>query len=77
MLQVAVPDAVPEEPVLVDHVTDVTPTLSLAEPLKEIEAAEVPTVVEEGELTVSVGGVVSLVGGFTGLDATWRVTTND
>jgi hypothetical protein len=77
MLHAAVPDAVPDEPVLVDHVTDVTPTLSLAEPLKEIEAAEVPTVVEEGELMVSVGGVVSLVGGFPGLVAGWRVTTND
>jgi hypothetical protein len=43
---------------LVDHVTEVTPTLSLAVPLKTIDAAEVETDVEDGDTMVSEGGVV-------------------
>lgn len=43
---------------LVDHVTEVTPTLSLATPLKAIDAADVEADVEEGVRMVSEGGVV-------------------
>ena len=57
----------PDWPVLVDQVTLVTPTLSLAVPLNAIVAADVDTVVPPGDPMVSVGGVVSdpppLVGG--------------
>jgi hypothetical protein len=59
MVVVPIPDAaVPAPPVLVDHVTEVTPTLSLATPLKTIDAADVETDVEEGDVMVSAGGVV-------------------
>ena len=57
--QLVVPFAVPDWPVLVDHVTEVTPVLSLAVPLNEIVAAEVETDVAPGETIVNVGGAVS------------------
>ena len=60
--QLFVPIAAPEEPVFVDHLTEVTPTLSLAMPLNEIAAEVVETDVAPGELTVSVGAVVSETG---------------
>ena len=53
----------PEPPVLVDHETEVTPTLSLAVPLKTIDDAEVEIVDEEGEAMLSEGGVVSVPAG--------------
>jgi hypothetical protein len=55
---VPVRDAVPDPPVLVVHVTEVTPTLSLATPLKTIDAADVETDVEDGVVMVNEGGVV-------------------
>lgn len=58
-LHCVVPIAFPAPPVLVDHVTEVTPTLSLAEPLKTIDDAEVEIEDEDGEAMVSEGGVVS------------------
>jgi hypothetical protein len=57
-LHCVVPAATPTPPVLVDHVTEVTPTLSLAIPLKTIDAAEVETDVDDGVMMVSEGGVV-------------------
>jgi hypothetical protein len=57
--QLLVPLAVPELPVLVDQLTFVTPTLSLAVPLKAMVVADVDTDVPPGEPTVRVGGVVS------------------
>jgi hypothetical protein len=54
-----VPRALPAPPVLVDHVTAVTPTVSLAVPLKTIVAAEVEIDDDEGDEMVSEGGVVS------------------
>jgi hypothetical protein len=57
---------------LVDQVTDVTPTLSLAVPLNAIVADDVEMVVAPGDAIVNVGGVVSapvpppLVGGVAG-----------
>jgi hypothetical protein len=57
-LHCVVPTAVPAPPVLVVHVTDVTPTLSLATPLKTIDADDVDTDVEEGVVMVIEGGVV-------------------
>src|ERR1700676_371222 len=58
--QLVVPLAVPDDPVFVDHVTFVTPTLSLDDPLNAIVAADVETVVPPGEPMVNVGGVVSV-----------------
>jgi hypothetical protein len=52
--------AVPDCPKLVDQVIDVTPTLSLAVPVKTIVAAEVETEVDDGVTMVSEGGVVSV-----------------
>jgi len=57
-LHCAVPDAVPDPPVLVNQVTEVTPTLSVAVPLKAIDDADVDTEVDEGVIIVSDGGVV-------------------
>jgi len=54
-----IPAAVPDWPVLVIQVIEVTPTLSLAVPLNTIEDEEVETEVDEGETIVSEGGVVS------------------
>ena len=68
-VHLVVPAAVPEPPVLVDQVTAATPTLSLAVPLKTMDAAEVEIAVDEGEVMVSAGGVVLLgvaVGGAGG-----------
>src|ERR1017187_37058 len=68
--QLAAPDASPEEPVEVDHFTAVTPTLSLAVPLREIAGDDVETIVEPGETMRSAGGVVSApLGGFGGAGA--------
>jgi hypothetical protein len=69
---VPVLEAVPAPPVLVVHVTEVTPTLSLATPLNAIEAVEVDTDVDEGDRMVSEGGVafdvdVGVVGVGTGV----------
>jgi len=58
--QFVVPLAVPDCPMFVDHLTDVTPTLSLAVPLNAIKAEEVDAVVAPGDATVTVGGVVSV-----------------
>jgi hypothetical protein len=58
VLVVPTPDAVPAPPVLVDHVTEVTPALSLAVPLNTIDAAEVETDVEDGDRMVNEGGGV-------------------
>jgi hypothetical protein len=58
--QFAVPLAVPDEPVLVNHVTEVTPTLSLAVPLNTIVADDVETVAAPGDAIVNAGGVVSV-----------------
>ncbi len=57
-LHCVVPLAVPAPPVLVDHVTAVTPTLSLDVPLKTIDDAEVE-IDDEGDAIMSEGGVVS------------------
>ena len=51
--------AVPDPPVLVDHVTEVTPTLSLEVPLKAMDADEVEIDDADGAVMVSEGGVVS------------------
>jgi hypothetical protein len=86
-LHCVVPAAVPAPPVLVDQVTAATPTVSLDVPLKARDGDDVEMLVDEGELIVSEGGVVSVpVGGAvtggvttggatTGVDA--RVTLND
>lgn len=58
--QLAVPLAVPDCPIFVDHVTDFTPTLSFAVPLNVMMADEVETVVAPGDAMVNVGGVVSV-----------------
>lgn len=60
-LQLLVPAAVPDEPVLVFQVTLATATLSIAMPKKLYAAALVETVVPPGDVIVSVGGVVSFV----------------
>jgi hypothetical protein len=54
-----VPDAVPAPPVDVVHVTEVTPTLSIAVPLKVMADEATETMVEPGERIVSDGGVLS------------------
>ena len=58
--QLAVPLAVPDCPIFVDQVTEVTPTLSLAVPLNAIVADDVETEVAPGDAMVNVGGVVSV-----------------
>jgi hypothetical protein len=58
--QLVVPLAVPEPPVFVDHVTLVTPTLSLAVPLNAMVEADVDTLVAPGDPIVNAGGVVSV-----------------
>lgn len=64
---VLVPEAVPEPPVEVVHLTDVTATLSEAVPLNAMDAAEVDAIVRDGALICIVGDVVSLpAGGFGG-----------
>lgn len=72
--QLAVPLAVPDCPMFVDHVTEVTPTLSVAVPLNEIAVAVVETVVPPGAEMVSVGGVVSVPPPLEGGVAVCRVT---
>ncbi len=63
---------------LVAHVTDASPTLSVAVPLNTIVLDEVGIAVEDGELITRVGGVVSGdFGVFGGAGAVWRVTTYD
>ena len=57
---------------LVDHVTAVTPTLSLAVPLKTMDDADVEIDDDEGDPMVSEGGVV-----LAGVVAAWRVITKD
>jgi hypothetical protein len=67
--QLAVPDAAPPSPNALLHFTAVTPTLSLAVPLKTILAEEVETTVEPGDAMFKDGGVVSapaVTGGCTG-----------
>lgn len=65
----------------VAHVTDATPKLSFAVPVNTIDAAEVETAVEDGDVIARVGGVVSLplgadgVTGVAGVDEVCRVTT--
>jgi hypothetical protein len=63
VFQVVVPVAVPEPPVELVHVTEVTPTLSDAVPEKTMVAEDATTLVLAGERMARVGGVVSLVGG--------------
>ena len=60
-VQLMVPVAVPDWPVLVDQVILVTPTLSLAVPLNAIVEALVEMEVAPGDAMVNVGGVVSTV----------------
>src|SRR5580704_13882097 len=55
-----VPAAVPEDPVFVDQVTLVTPTLSEAVPENAREADVVDTELPPGDVMVRVGAVVSL-----------------
>jgi hypothetical protein len=64
--QCAVPDAVPEDPVLVDQVTLATPTLSVAVPANASDDELAETLVPPGEVMVREGGVVSLPVGFDG-----------
>src|SRR5579885_650906 len=64
--QRVVPEAVPEEPVLVDQVTLTTPTLSEAVPEKGMDDASVERLVPPGEMIVSDGGVVSPLEGGVG-----------
>ena len=68
MDQCVVPVAVPEPPVELVHVTDVTPTLSDAVPANTIVLVVVYTFVLDGDRIVRVGAVVSGVagGGFDG-----------
>lgn len=77
-VQLVVPLAVPDCPVLVAQVTAVTPRLSLAVPAKLIEDAVVETEVDAGDVMVSEGGVlfagVLPVGAFPVVAAGWRVT---
>jgi hypothetical protein len=89
-LHCVVPAAVPAPPVLVDHVTEFTPTLSLEVPVNMMLDAEVETNVDEGEVMVTLGGVLSAVvggpgtggagtiglTGVTGAATVWRVTSN-
>ena len=58
--QFVVPLAVPDCPMFVDQVTDVTATLSVAVPLNAIAAEEVETAVPPGAAMVNAGGVVSV-----------------
>lgn len=58
--QLVVPAANPDCPVFVAQVTAATPTLSLAVPLKLIDVAEVETDVDDGDVIVKAGGVVSV-----------------
>ena len=58
-VQCSVPLAIPDPPVFVDQLTAVTPTLSLAVPLKPIDAVEVETEDADGEVRVMDGGVMS------------------
>jgi hypothetical protein len=81
--QLAVPVAAPVCPVFVDHVTEVTPTLSLAVPLNAIVAAAVETDVAPGDAIVKLGAVVSVpvpplgaVGVVGGVGATGAVTAS-
>jgi hypothetical protein len=59
VLQLVAPLAVPDPPVELDHVTFVTPTLSLAVPLTMMLLADVETLVLAGDAIVSDGAVVS------------------
>jgi len=61
-----VPAAVPASPFEVDHLTAVTPTLSLAVPLIPSHAKDVETMLAPGEIMVREGGVVSVDGGVAG-----------
>jgi hypothetical protein len=66
--QLVVPAAVPEPPVDVDHVTEVTPELSAAVPVTVRNAAVVLRMVEAGEVIRSEGGVgLALTGGVAGV----------
>src|SRR5580692_13012102 len=58
--QLVVPVAVPEDPVLVDHVILATPTLSEAVPKNVSVAALVEAVLPPGDVMVRVGAVVSV-----------------
>lgn len=73
MLQLFVPEAVPDPPMALVHVTAATPALSRAVPLTEIELAAIETVVRAGETIVRLGGVVSLP--VTAEYVTWIVRT--
>ena len=57
--QLLVPEAPPELPVEADHRTIVTPTSSSAVPLMVIEAEEVDTMLEPGDVMRNEGGVRS------------------
>jgi hypothetical protein len=60
--QFVVPAAIPDDPVLVDHVTFATAVLSDAVPVNVSAAEVVDSVVCPGEATVIEGGVVSPLG---------------
>src|SRR5690349_6488788 len=57
-----VPEATPEAPNAVDHLTDATPTLSVAVPPIASVARVVEKLVLDGDAIARVGGVVSPVG---------------
>jgi hypothetical protein len=75
--------ALPDAPVELDHVTDVTPAVAV--PLKAILSADVETMVIAGELMVRDGGPEGAVvtggvvtgGVVTGGVEAWRVTVID
>ena len=79
----AVPVALPEAPVELDHVSEVTPAVAV--PLNAMVAVDVETMVIAGEVMVSdggpAGGVVTggvVTGGVvTGGVEAWRVTAID
>jgi hypothetical protein len=62
-----VPEATPDAPVEVVHFTAVTPTLSVAVPLKTIVPEYAEAMLDPGERIANDGGVVSGVAGCEGV----------
>lgn len=63
IVQVAAPDAVPVAPAELVQVTEAMPPLSRAVPLIAMDAAEVDSVVNTGDVMVRLGGDVLAAGG--------------
>ena len=61
--QAVVPAAIPDDPVELVHLTEVTATLSLALPAMAMDEAVVELMVNPGESIDSVGATVSVAGG--------------